>query len=131
MLYCIFISIQACAPRLVWFSEPALSNKAREPTGTCYVGHANFTNFVEYSPCQDSKLLIISTCSESVLPGGVGRLWANKALEGQVIVHKQWIAPPMLCFPIAFRCPWVLLHFCCCYTLLSNVMDLQMYMYKQ
>ena len=25
---------------------------------------------------------------------GVGRLWANKALEGQDIVHKQWLAPP-------------------------------------
>ena len=36
---------------------------------------------------------------------GVGRPWANKALEGQTIVLKQWLAPPMLCLLRAFRCP--------------------------
>ena len=33
---------------------------------------------------------------------GVGRFWANKALEGQAIVHQQSLAPPMLCLLRAF-----------------------------
>ena len=36
---------------------------------------------------------------------GVGRLWGDKALEGQAIVCEQWLAPPMLCLLRAFRCP--------------------------
>ncbi|XP_071488712.1 integrin alpha-8-like [Diadema antillarum] len=44
--------ILACAPRLVWFRDPSLADQEREPTGTCFVGYSNFTNFVEYSPCQ-------------------------------------------------------------------------------
>ena len=41
---------------------------------------------------------------------GIGRLWTNKALEGQTIVHKQSLAPPMLCLLRGFRCPcWPIL----------------------
>ena len=35
---------------------------------------------------------------------GVGRLWGDKALEGQAIC-EQWLAPQMLCLLRAFRCP--------------------------
>ena len=34
---------------------------------------------------------------------GVGRLWGDKALEGQAIVCEQWFAPPMLCLLTTFR----------------------------
>ena len=43
---------------------------------------------------------------EDKIGRGFGRLWAIKALEGQAIVHKQWLAPPMLCLLTAFRSPW-------------------------
>ena len=37
---------------------------------------------------------------------GVGSLWGDKALEGQVIVCEQWFAPPMLCLLRTFRRLW-------------------------
>ncbi|NP_999642.1 alphaP integrin precursor [Strongylocentrotus purpuratus] len=48
--------ILACAPRLVWLQTSTISptDKEREPTGTCFVGHSDFTNFVNYSPCQST-----------------------------------------------------------------------------
>ena len=36
---------------------------------------------------------------------GVRRFCANKALEGQTILHKQSLAPPMLCLLRGFRRP--------------------------
>ena len=40
---------------------------------------------------------------------GVGKLELSKqlALEGQTIVHKQSLAPPMLCLLRGFRRPWL------------------------
>ena len=43
----------------------------------------------------------------NVMFWGVGRFWANKALEGQAIVCEQSLAPPILCIPRAFRRPWL------------------------
>ena len=50
-------------------------------------------------------LVTIQDCAS-----GVGRLWANKALEGQAIVHKQSLAPPMLCLLRGFRRSWIVQH---------------------
>ena len=36
---------------------------------------------------------------------GIRRLWANKALEGQAIVHSQGLAPPMLLSPQSLPTP--------------------------
>ena len=48
---------------------------------------------------------------------GVGSLWGDKALEGQVIVCEQWFAPPMLCLLRTFQRLWFhILYFnnwCC------------------
>ena len=47
-------TLQACAPRYVWFSR---NFKRREPVGTCYTAKNNFAEFFEYSPCRTSKLV--------------------------------------------------------------------------
>ena len=46
-----------------------------------------------------------------VLGRGVGRLWGDKALEGQSIVCEQSLAPPMLCLLRTFRRLWFLVRF--------------------
>ena len=38
---------------------------------------------------------------------GDGKLWGDKALEGQTIACEQWLALPMLCLLRAFRHPWI------------------------
>nr|AAC23572.1 alpha integrin subunit SU2 [Lytechinus variegatus] len=48
--------ILACAPRLVWVETASVTmRQEREPTGTCFVGDSDFTNFVNYSPCQSTN----------------------------------------------------------------------------
>nr|XP_054767079.1 integrin alpha-V-like [Lytechinus pictus] len=48
--------ILACAPRLVWVETAFESmRQEREPTGTCFVGESDFTNFVNFSPCQSTN----------------------------------------------------------------------------
>nr|XP_032802432.1 integrin alpha-8-like [Petromyzon marinus] len=43
-------SVMACAPLYRWRTlRPA---REREPVGTCYVAHGNFSSFTEYSPCR-------------------------------------------------------------------------------
>ncbi|XP_013779057.2 integrin alpha-8-like [Limulus polyphemus] len=42
-------TIVACAPRYVHFS---FNHKRREPVGTCWISHASFSDFYEYSPCR-------------------------------------------------------------------------------
>ena len=49
------------------------------------------------------RLLLISYYHRLSSTRGVGRFWANNALEGQTIVHKQSLAPPMLCLLRGFR----------------------------
>ena len=39
---------------------------------------------------------------------GVGRLWWDKALEGQAIVCEQWLPPPPMLYLLrAFQCLWL------------------------
>ena len=46
----------------------------------------------------------------TVYTRGVGSLWGDKALEGQVIVCEQWFAPPMLCLLRTFLRLWFIPH---------------------
>uniref|UniRef100_A0A4W6FIX4 Integrin, alpha 5 (fibronectin receptor, alpha polypeptide) n=1 Tax=Lates calcarifer TaxID=8187 RepID=A0A4W6FIX4_LATCA len=45
-------TILACAPLYSWRTEKDIPHS--DPTGTCYLSVHNFTNFVEYAPCQIS-----------------------------------------------------------------------------
>ena len=50
--------------------------------------------------------MLIDNIFVCVFNRDVGRLWGDKALEGQTIVCEQWLVPPVLCLLRAFQCPW-------------------------